>query len=182
MSSISKAYDLYSKHIYDEEKIELLKAHGLKVAGSVSSVMWELFGAMLTGRTATGTTGADLNGWEVKSAKQGGSFEYQYHLNTGEQKLNEDCEVNHLFCTYSENYQDVTVRVLKGSELSEPFFNKWKPLYFANYDKSAPDGKRRQRFRKNIPYRYVENNGTLVLEIKEGKLLFRDDSVIDRFN
>lgn len=182
MSNIDKAFNLYETHIYDPEKIGLLKEHGLKVAGSVPSVMWELFGAILTGRVAEGTIGADLNGWEVKSAKQGGSYEYQYHLNTGESKLIEDCQVSHLFCTYSEDYQDVTVRAMKGCDLAERYFNVWKPQYLANYDKTVPEGKRRQRFRKNIPHGFIDNNGELVLQIKKGKLVFRDDRVITRFN
>jgi len=40
MSSIDKACTLYTRHIYDEEKIRLLAEHNLKVAGSVSSVLW----------------------------------------------------------------------------------------------------------------------------------------------
>lgn len=182
MSNIDKAFNLYERHIYDEEKIKLLKDHGLKVAGSVPSVMWELFGSILTGRIAEGTTGADLNGWEVKSAKQGGSYEYQYHLNTGAEKLDDDSQINHLFFTYSEDYQDVTVRAIQGVDLADRFFNVWKPLYATNYDKNAPNGMRRQRFRKNIPFRYVETNGELVLKIIQGKLIFKDDSVITRFN
>jgi len=114
MSSIDKAYELYSRHIYDEDKIRLLMKHSLKIAGSVPSVLWELFGALLTERSGGGTTGADLQGWEVKSAIEGGSYEYQYHLNTGAAKLKEDCEINHLFCTYSKTYKDVVVRAIQG--------------------------------------------------------------------
>ncbi len=51
MSSIDKAFKFYSRHLYDEEKIELLNKHKLKIAGSVPSVLWELFGALLTERS-----------------------------------------------------------------------------------------------------------------------------------
>lgn len=182
MSKIDDAYEFYSRHIYDEEKIRLLRENNLKLAGSVPSVMWELFGAILTGRSGNGATGADLNGWEVKSAKIGGSFEYQYHLNTGAEKLKDDCKVSHLFCTYSETYKDVSVRVMKGNDLAKNFFKKWEPEYFLNYDSSAPANERRQRFRKNIPYTHVENNGQVILEIKDGLIVNKNDKLLDKFN
>lgn len=182
MSSIDQAYELYIRHIYDEEKIGLLAKHNLKIAGSVPSVLWELFGAILTERSGTGLTGADLQGWEVKSAKEGGSYEYQYHLNTGAAKLKEDCQVNHLFCKYSETYKDVAVRVMKGKDLAEKFFSEWEPYYLRNYDTSVPDSQRRQRFRKSISFGYVEAHGELVLKIENGKLVSRNDSVIPTFN
>jgi len=182
MSSIDKAFDLYCHHIYDEEKIRLLTENNLKVAGSVSSVMWELFGALLTERSGEGVTGVDLQGWEVKSAKDGGSYEYQYHLNTGAAKLKEDCEVNHLFCTYSETYKDVVVRVMSGKDLATNFFKRWEPEYLKNYDVSVPDAERRQRFRKSISFGFVKKNGVLVFEIENGKLTYRDDNVIPNLN
>lgn len=182
MRKIDDAFNVYINHIYDEDKIKLLKEHNFKIAGSVSSVMWELFGAKLTGRSGTGTTGADLNGWEVKSAKVGGSFEYQYHLNTGFEKLKDDCTVNHLFCTYSEIYKDVVVRVIKGCDLADSFFNKWEPEYIANYKAGLPSNERRQRFRKNISYTHVEKNGHLVLRIANGLLVERYDDLLDSFN
>lgn len=182
VSKIDDAYTLYKKHIYDEEKIGLLKKYNLKIAGSVPSVLWELFGAMLTGRVGQGTTGADLHGWEVKSAKAGGSYEYQYHLNTGAEKLAEDCSVNHLFCSYSETYKDVTVRAIKGQKLAASFFNAWMPEYGRNYDASVPASQRRQRFRKNISLGYVETHGKLILRIANGVLKERYDAYLDEFN
>jgi DNA-directed RNA polymerase alpha subunit len=182
MSSIDKAYGMYIRHIYDEEKIGLLTQHKLKLAGSVPSVLWEAFGAVLTERSGSGLTGADLLGWEVKSAKMGGSFEYQYHLNTGATKLKEDCEVNHLFCTYSENYKDVSVRVMRGSDLAEKYFKSWEPDYLKNYDISAPNLQRRQRFRKNISFGYIETNGELVLRIEDSVITYRNDAAIPALN
>jgi len=182
MSKIDEAFRFYSRHIYDEEKIELLEKYSLKVAGSVPSVLWELFGALLTGRSGAGSTGADLVGWEVKSARQGGSYEYQYHLNTGAEKLKEDRVVNHLFCTYSKTYKDVSVRAIKGLDLADSFFDIWEPEYHSNYDSSAPSSERRQRFRKNVPFGYVEKNGVLILKIEEGALLERHDGIIIEMN
>lgn len=182
MSSIDVAFKFYSRHIYDKEKIRLLLKHNLKIAGSVPSVLWELFGALLTERSGAGSTGADLQGWEVKSAKEGGSYEYQYHLNTGAAKLKEDCEVSHLFCTYSETYKDVEVRAMNGYDLAGKYFRTWEPDYFKNYDASVPKELRRQRYRKSIAYGYVEANGNLVLNIKDGKLVYRDDAIIPKLN
>lgn len=182
MSSIDKAYELYVRHIYDEEKIRLLIEHKLKIAGSVPSVLWELFGAVLTERSGSGLIGSDLLGWEVKSAKEGGSYEYQYHLNTGGDKLKDDCEVNHLFCTYSETYKDVAVRVMRGEDLADKYFKFWEPEYLKNYDASVHRSQRRQRFRRSISFGYIDTHGVLVLQIKNGKLVYRDDSVISKFN
>ena len=182
MNKINSAFSFYSTHIYDEAKISLLREHKLKIAGSVPSVMWELFGAILTGRSGAGTTGADLNGWEVKSAKEGSSFEYQYHLNTGAEKLKEDCLVNHLFCSYSETYKDVVVRTIKGDDLTASFFKAWEPDYLKNYDASASKSERRQRFRKNISSGYVVTHGQVILKIKDGLVVERHDALLDIFN
>lgn len=182
MSKIATAYGFYQKHIYDLEKIELLKKHHLKVAGSVPSVIWELFGALLTGREGAGNKGADLVGWEVKSAKEGGSYEYQYHLNTGLAKLKEDCRVNHLFCKYSETYKDVIVLAVQGDVLAKTYFKKWIPLYESNYDTTQPASQRRQRFRKNVTSGFVDTNGSLILKIEDGALVESKEEVLTSFN
>lgn len=182
MKSIDRAYQFYRRHIYDEEKIKLLELYNLKVAGSVPSVLWELFGALLTECSGSGLIGADLQGWEVKSAKEGGSYEYQYHLNTGTSKLKEDCNVNHLFCTYSKTYEDVFVKVIQGSVLADKYFKAWEPYYLKNYDVSIDKSQRRQRFRKSIPSGYIEKNGILVMQIEDGNLVYRDDEIIPKFN
>lgn len=182
MSKIDDAFSFYSKHIYDEEKISLLTQYNLKIAGSVSSVLWELFGAILTGRSGAGISGVDLVGWEVKSATSSGSYEYQYHLNTGVGKLKEDCLVNHLFCKYSKTYSDVSVKAINGDELAEQFFKSWMPEYADNYNTSVPISQRRQRFRKSIPSGYVEKNGAVILQIKNGIILERHDEILDKFN
>ena len=183
MSKIDDAFNFYKKHLYDQEKISLLQRNNLKTAGSVAPVMWELFGSVLTGRSGTGSlSGADLNGWEVKSAKEGGSFEYQYHLNTGAEKLKKDRVINHLFCTYSETYKNVVVRAISGKNLASPFFNAWEPDYFKNYDIAVSASTRRQRFRKNIPVRYVETQGYVILRIIDGVIIERHDDFLDKFN
>ena len=54
-NTLDNAFVFYSRHIYDEEKINLLRSHNLKVAGHVPSVLWELFGSILTGRDRKST-------------------------------------------------------------------------------------------------------------------------------
>lgn len=169
---IDAAYAFYSNHIHKVDLIKLLEEHNLKVPGLVPSVLWELFAAILTGQKGTGNTGADLQGWEVKSAIMGASFEYQYHLNTGLEKLEEDCIVNHLFCSYSKDYSNVNVMVMRGKDLAEPFFHQWRDGYDKNYDRSADPRNRRQRYRKTISYGHVRNHGTPILTIEDGQLIF----------
>ncbi|HHR5860349.1 TPA: hypothetical protein ACS70L_002700 [Providencia alcalifaciens] len=181
-NSIDNAFDFYKRHIYDEEKINLLREYGFKVPGHVPSVLWELFGAILTGRRGNGVTGADLEGWEVKSSTQSSSYEYQYHLNTGEGKLREDCCVNHLFCSYSIDYQNVVVKAIPGSQLKDRFFLVWLPQYRVNYNRNVESSVRRQRFRKTIPYGYVQSNGRTILEIRSGDIYSRNDNILASFN
>lgn len=181
-TGIDAAMAFYKQLIVDDDRIKLLQMHDMKVAGSVPSVMWELFGAILTGKRGTGgAAGADLDGWEVKSAKFGGSFEYQYHLNTGLQKLEEDCLVNHLFCSYSEDYSVIEVRVIKGAALAEKYFKAWIPLYLENYNQEVESSARRQRFRKSIAKGTVSDLGLLILEVKDGEVTYSDQAALDNF-
>src|SRR5690349_14831268 len=72
---------------------------------------WEVFASMLVndlGRKFG--PGVDLANFEVKSAKRGSSFEYQYHKNTGLEKLAKDKKVGHLFFSYTDNLREVDLR------------------------------------------------------------------------
>lgn len=164
------AYDFYKKFIFNKEKQELLKGHGLHVAGSVPSVDWELFGSILTGDLGKKGYGSDLKEHEIKSAIDGASFEYQYHLHGGQQKLKEDMGVKHLFISYSPDYKNLDVRILPGEQLTERF-SSWLPKLIENY--SGPNHK--QRYRKNVPFGFVKENGTLVMRIREGKVVKQED-------
>ena len=169
------AFDFYQSHINRTEFFELLKKHNLKTSGSVPSITWELFGSILTGRRGKSGYGADLEGIEIKSAIAGSSFEYQYHLNTGLDKLKEDQIVDHYFCSYSADYQSFQVYFTRGKSLSD-FFSKWIPEYIKNYKKSEDAtsfeaSERRQRFRRSIPFGWVAKNGKLVMQVVNGKLV-----------
>ena len=168
---IRAAYDYYDKHINRTERFDLLQEHNFPIPGSVPSIDWELFGALLTGdeRKVTGY-GSDLKTFEVKSAVEGGSFEYQYHKHGGVAKLDEDKIVDHIFITYSRGYQDVTVRLVKGSELA-PRFEGWRPALIKAYRGQDDDD---QRFRRSVALGYVRKNGLTVMTITGGKLVQAD--------
>lgn len=179
MNNIDNAFSFYKEHINDTKKILTIKTQGFKVSGSVSPVLWEVFCSLLLNKKSSGQNhGSDLIGWEVKSAKDSGSYEYQYHLNTGLTKLKEDCIVNHIFCNYSESYSDVDVRVIKGKDLAPLFFEHWIPHYQNNYKTDVQSSERRQRFRKNISNSYVKSHGIPVLKISQGKIVYRNDDII----
>ena len=116
---IENAYDYYDKYINRTERFDLLEEHNFPIHGSIPPIDWELFGVLLGGdeRKTTGK-GSDLKTFEIKSAVAGGSFEYQYHKHGGVAKLDEDKTVDHIFITYSRDYQNVTVRLVRGLVLA----------------------------------------------------------------
>jgi hypothetical protein len=163
---VQQAHDFYRKFIYNEELQTLLQKHHKHVAGSVPSIYWELFGAILTGDKGKEGYGSDLEHHEIKSSVQGASFEYQYHLHGGRQKLLDDTKVDHVFVSYSPDYKDIDVRLVKGSVLKERF-DSWMPGLVTNYEGEA----RRQRYRKNIPYGLVVRSGELMMQVRQGELV-----------
>jgi hypothetical protein len=65
-------------------KLRLYTARGVRAAGGTMPSDWEVFASILVkdvGRKLV--SGIDLSNYEVKSAGAGGSYEYQYHKNTG---------------------------------------------------------------------------------------------------
>ena len=168
MLHIEDAYHYYANHINRIERFELLEAHQLPVAGSVPPVDWELFGSILTGAQGRSGYGADLENYEIKSAIEGNSFEYQYHLHGGLSKLDEDMKVDHVFISYSRNYKQVTVRLVNGKDLADTF-ESWRAGLLANYAGENP----RQRYRKSISLGLVKKVGQIVMRIEEGVLVAR---------
>lgn len=165
--NIQAAYRYYLDHIYRPGRFYAMKNNGFSITGSVPSTDWEVFGALLTGEKGSAGYGTDLQNYEVKSAKEGNSFEYQYHLNSGESKLDEDINSDHLFISYSPDYTNVVVRKLNGSTLADTF-ESWRTGLIENYSQSG--GGRKQRYRKNITYRFVVNHGDIVMKISNFKL------------
>lgn len=107
--------------------------------------------------------GIDLANFEVKSAKGAGSYEYQYHKKTGQQKLKRDMEVGHLFFEHSNNLREVHLRYVHGSAMKDEFFREWLNDYPDPYP---------QRYRRSIPYGWVRANGKLLMTLKDGEVVF----------
>ena len=164
-SNPGKAYQFYKKFIFNDEKLKLFEMHGFEKIGSVPPIDWELFASILINEGASKGHGADLINFEVKSAKIGSSFEYQYHKFTGLKKLQEDMKVNHLFISYSESYEEVIVRILIPSQV-EKVFKAWKGELKKNYE----DGSDKQRFRKSVSFGFVRDNAEVIFYIEKGKL------------
>ncbi|MFV9507571.1 MAG: hypothetical protein AB4911_23725 [Oscillochloridaceae bacterium umkhey_bin13] len=165
--NIAEAFNYYNRHINRQDRFMLLREHGFAITGSIHPVDWELFGSILTGESGKPGYGSDLSHYEIKSASEKGSFEYQYHLNAGQKKLREDMEVDHLFISYAKDYAEVTVRLVTGDKLL-PIFQKWEPSLIMNYDAANP----RQRFRRSIAYGTVVQLGTVIMQIKDHILVY----------
>ena len=124
---------------------------------------WEVFASILLrdpGKKKA--AGVDLSQYEVKSAFNGGSYEYQYHKNTGKDKLQKDMEVGHLFFDHRDNLKLVDLRYAHGSQMIE-FFERWLQDYPDPYP---------QRYRKNIPFNWVKRNGLLVMTLENGEVTY----------
>ena len=144
-------------------KLRLYKTRAIPAGSIAMSSDWEVFASMLVndlGRKFG--PGIDLTNYEVKSAKRGSSYEYQYHKDTGRQKLQRDVEVGHLFFDYANNLSDVDLRFGHGSQMRE-HFDKWLAEFPDPYQ---------QRYRKNIPYKWVVNNGILLMTLTDGEVTY----------
>lgn len=158
-----EAYNFYRRHILNIEKQMLLRRYNFSVAGSVSFVDWELFAAIFTGEKKRATSGADLHRYEVKSAIMGNSFEYQYHLNSGLNKIEEDKSVDHIFVSYSRDYRNVQIRLVQGDELSDTFTG-----WVTGLKKNYAGVNKKQRYRKSISDGKVDKMGAVVMQIWGG--------------
>ena len=124
---------------------------------------WEVFASMLVGDLGQKlAAGIDLSNHEVKSAVAGASYEYQYHKDTGREKLAHDMKVGHLFFEHADNLRKVNLRYTHGSRLKD-FFQKWLDDYPDPYP---------QRYRKSVPFGWVKQNATLLMTITNGEVTF----------
>lgn len=145
-------------------RARLYKARGIPLGSVAQPSDWEVLASMIVkdiGRKIG--SGIDLANYEVKSAKRGGSFEYQYHKNTGKGKLRKDMECGHLFFEHDNNLKDVKLRYVHGSEMTAPFFRPWLRQYPNPYP---------QRYRKNVPYTWVLQHGVVLMTLEEGEVIF----------
>lgn len=144
-------------------KLRLYRARGVRSVGKVQSSDWEVFGSILVKDVGTKLTkGIDLSKHEVKSAEKGGNYEYQYHKNTGRQKLKTDMEVGHLFFDHHDNLREVDLRYAPGSALSS-FFVEWLAKFPDPYE---------QRYRRSVPFTWVKKNGILLMSLRDGEVTY----------
>ncbi len=124
---------------------------------------WEVFASILVKDVGTKLTkGVDLSGHEVKSAENGGSYEYQYHKNTGKEKLRQDMRIGHLFFDHRDNLRQVDLRYASGEQLST-FFQEWLRDWPEPY---------RQRYRKSISFSWVKQHGSLLMSLRDGEVVY----------
>lgn len=144
-------------------KLRLYSARVVHAQSAAMSSDWEVFASILVrdlGKKLA--AGVDLSQYEVKSASNGGSYEYQYHKNTGKEKLKRDTEVGHLFFDHRNNLRNVHLRYAHGNAMKN-FFQKWLREYPDPYP---------QRYRKSIPFRWVEENAKLLMTLTDGEVTY----------
>lgn len=160
-----KALMFFHAYMYGplQGKLRLYNAREVRPPGAAMSSDWEVFASILVRDVGKKlAAGVDLSGHEVKSAFAGGSYEYQYHRNTGKKKLRRDMEVGHLFFNHRDNLRHVELRYGHGSSM-KAFFKKWLKEYPDPYP---------QRYRKNIPFQWVKKNGTMLMTLTDGEVTY----------
>jgi len=160
-----KALMFFHAYMYGplQGKLRLYSARVVRAAGVAMSSDWEVFASILVrdlGKKLA--AGIDLSQYEVKSALDEGSYEYQYHKNTGKGKLRRDAKVGHLFFDHRDNLRHVDLRYAHGSSMKE-FFRKWLKEYPDPYP---------QRYRKNIPFNWVKKNAILLMTLVNGEVTY----------
>lgn len=161
-----KALMFFHAYMYGplQGKLRLYSARGVRPGGAAMSSDWEVFASILIKDIGKKLgSGIDLSGYEVKSAERNGAYEYQYHKNTGKQKLLDDMNAGHLFFNHSDNLRNVELRYLHGSDLKKIFFEKWLKGYPDPYP---------QRYRKSISFSWVKQHGELLMVLMNGEVEF----------
>ena len=153
-------------------KLRLYRARDVSPSTVASPSDWEVFASILTGDPGSGTSeGIDLHDYEVKSARKGSSFEYQYHRNSWREKLNRDMAVGHLFFMHEDNLRDVELWFANGEDMAIGFFKPWvaeQPYVSVG----------QQRFRRSVPYSWVTSHGTQLMVLNDGEVTFPPGGVI----
>jgi hypothetical protein len=148
-------------------KLRIYGARKIREGSVVTPSDWEVFASMLVNDLGSKlAAGIDLANYEVKSAKRGGSYEYQYHKESGFEKLLKDAKVGHLFFDYSENLGEIDLRYLHGTQLSASYFDEWRNEFQGWYERG------KQRFRRSIPYGVVKNQGKLLMTLSDGEVVY----------
>jgi len=164
-----KALMFFHAYMYGplQGKLRLYSAREVHPPGAAMSSDWEVFASILVGDLGKKlAAGVDLSEHEVKSAFNGGAYEYQYHKKSGKEKLKRDVEVGHLFFDHRNNLRHVDLRYAHGSSMNL-FFKKWLQEYPDPYP---------QRYRKSIPFHWVKKNATLLMTLVDGEVVFPEIS------
>lgn len=164
------AFKFYSRFILDEAKAKVLSDYGFSINGTVSPSVFECLGAILHSKKKASGYGADLTGEgtdvEVKSVAAGSSgIEYQYHKESGLEKLRHDMVIDHLFLFYGNEYKSLDGYLVAGESLA-PTMREWESRLIGWYDNPC-----HQRFRCAVKSKFVKANGKRVMVIEDGKLL-----------
>jgi hypothetical protein len=164
--NINNAYNFYKQHIVCEAKAAILREYGFSVNGTVSSALFECMGAVLYGKRKAGGYGADLGDVEVKSCSAGSSgVEYQYHKESGLDKLAHDMVIDHLYLFYGNEYKALEAIIVAGESLA-PTMKEWESRLIGWYDNPS-----HQRFRCSVKSKFIRANGKRVMHIVDGKLV-----------
>lgn len=161
-----KALMFFHAYMYGplQGKLRLYAARGVHSTVKAQSSDWEVFASILVRDVgAKLTRGVDLKSFEVKSAENGGSYEYQYHKITGRDKLQHDVEAGHLFFDHTDNLRKVDLRYVSGFDLKHDFFEPWLREFPNPY---------RQRYRRGIPFGWVKRYGLLLMSLRNGEVEF----------
>jgi hypothetical protein len=162
-----KALMYFHAYMYGplQGKLRLYTARNIRSAGGTTMASdWEVFTSILVDDLGQKlASGVDLSNHEVKSAAMGGGYEYQYHKNTGQQKLARDMKVGHLFFEYADNLRLVNLRFVHGSKMKKKFFTPWLESYPDPYP---------QRYRKSVSNSWVKSNGILLMTLTSGEVTF----------
>ena len=159
---INYAFNYYVNFILNKKRFDALQQYNFKINGSIHSIDWEIFCAILFKSKKDKVS--DLTHYEIKSALKGNSFEYQYHKNSGIEKLTHDKKINHVYVVYANDYKDIDVYILNFN-IMKHVIKKWKCSFKNNYKIG------KQRYRKSITYNFMKSHSTCILKIRDGKLV-----------
>lgn len=168
--NVSKALNFYQNHILkaDKDLSPLLETYHFK--NRIPAWKWELFAAILVGDTAKNSGYSDLINYEVKSVQVGNSFEYLYYRKSWKNKLDKEVKIKHVYISYYPGYRDLDVRLISGAKIAH-IFKSWIPelkqMYGGKKITKSP------RFRKSISFGAAKEFGEIILEIRNGALLYR---------
>ncbi len=148
-------------------RIRLFRARNLRPR-MVMSEDWEVFASILLRQQGSlSRSGPDLGDYEVKSAQDAGSFEYQYHRDSWVKKLAADRQAGHVFIMHRDELSVVEVWFCDGPAL-EGHFKAWE-------DERPYSRPGQQRFRKQVSNGWVRTHTILLLRVEEGEATYEID-------